>query len=119
MNVINVSDHFIDRCHILGTARLDDRDIIYFYYNYITKWNIVYDVQGKCWYETTASFQATIVYFLHEAGCENNYFINDPEVFDHFVHNAGNKSTDEILDTVKWSNLYSLTDAIVINFISI
>ena len=119
MDPIAVTDNFVDRCHILGTAKLDCKDLIYYYYNYVDSRNIVYQVATQQWYETTASFQATTVYFLHEAGCENNYFIDDPEVFGTIIQNAGYKSTDEILDTIQWSDLYSLTEAVVFNFITI
>lgn len=119
MNPVDATDNFIDRCHILGTAKLDCKDLIYYYYNYVDSRNIVYQVATQQWYETTASFQATTVYFLHKAGCENNYFIDDPEVFCTIIQNAGYKSTDEILDTIQWSDLYSLTEAVVFNFIAI
>lgn len=119
MDPIDVSENFIDRCHILGTARLNDKDLIYFYYNHIAKRNIVCCVATGIWYETVASFQNTTVHFLHEAGCENNYFINDPEVLAELIPKAENKSTDEILETIQWSDLYSLREAIVFNIISI
>ena len=119
MQVIDVSDNFIDHCHILGTTRFNDTDFIYFYYNHRANRNIVYKVATSIWYETTTSFQNTIVHFLHAAGCENNYFINDPEVFAEIIPKPEYRSTDEILETVHWSDLYSLREAIVFNIISI
>jgi hypothetical protein len=119
MDPIDISDNFIDRCHILGTARLNDKDLIYYYYNHKAGRNIVCQVATGIWYETTTSFQNTTVHFLHEAGCENNYFINNPEAFAEIIPTAENKSTDEILETVQWSDLYSLREAVVFKIISI